>query len=417
MALYELKMPKTGESVTEGTIMTINVKVGDKVEADDVLFEINTAKVSAEVPSPVDGVVAEVLYEEGDVVHVGEVVIKIETDATATVEVVAEATTQAPEKVEKEASAVVAKDRWYSPVVKALAKQAKISEAELDTLPGTGFEGRLSKKDLVRYIEEKKGAPAPAPAPAPQAAATSTTRIEAQPIARMEGDKVIPMDAVRRVIAERMVQSVQVSPHVTSVVEVDVTNLVRWREEQKDAFKAQEGVSLTYMAPIIEATAKALRAFPRVNASVDGSNIIERRAVNVGMAVSLNDGNLIVPVIHECDRLSLSGLAHKVADLAKKARTNKLGMEDITGGTFTITNYGSFGSLFGTPIINQPEVAILGVGTIEKKPAVLTTPEGDVIAIRHKMYLALAVDHRIIDGALAGQFLSYVKELLENWNR
>lgn len=424
MGLYELKMPKTGESVTEGTIMEFRVQEGDRVEQDDVLFEISTAKVSAEVPSPVDGVIKEILFEEGDVVPVGQVVMKIEVEGEMETEAptpTEEQRTETP-ATESASKSEVPTGRWYSPVVKSLAKQAKISDEELDKIPGTGFEGRLSKKDIMLYIDEKNGLPRPEQRPA---APTATERPQHTPerpqprqapvLEEREGDTIIPMDAVRRVIAERMVESVQISPHVTSVIEVDVTNLVRWREEKKETFKRQEGVSLTYMAPILQATAKALKAFSRVNASVSGHNIVEHRDINIGMAVSMDDGNLIVPVIKGGDRLSISGLAHQVSDLAKKARGNKLSMDDISGGTFTVTNYGSFGSLFGTPIINQPEVAILGVGTIQKKPAVLETPDGDVIAIRHKMYLALAVDHRIIDGALAGQFLSYMAEILENW--
>lgn len=443
MATFEIKMPKLGESITEGTIISWSVKVGDTVEEDDVLFEVSTAKVSAEIPSPVEGKVKQLLFNEGDTVAVGTVVAILEiegegedngaqpetSEATQTKEQVP---APVPEELSKNSQE---EDRWYSPVVLQLAKATGVSQDELDHIPGTGYLGRLSKKDIQTYIDHKnKGTEMPKPKQAPvssmQQTATSTPTITvapptapsmpmtaATPSAPLaQGDEVREMDRVRKIIADHMVLSKKVSPHVTSVIEVDVTRLVNWRKKVKDQFFKQEGINLTYMPAITEATAKALKAYPLVNSSVDGYNIILKKPINIGIAVSLNDGNLIVPVIHDADKLNLSGLASQIDTLAAKARENKLAPDSIQGGTFTITNFGTFKSLFGTPIINQPQVAILAVGYIEKKPAVVETPEGDTIAIRHKMYLSLSYDHRIVDGALAGAFLRSIADELENWN-
>ena len=310
-------------------------------------------------------------------------------------------------------------ERWYSPVVLERAKAAKVSQEELDKIQGTGFGGRVSKADIVRYIEQKKGAPAPTPRAerAAASAPTSTARPQVAAPAVPVGpeDRVIPMDPIRRIIADRMVQSVQVAPHVTSFLKADITDLVKWREAEKDSFKKREGYSLTYMSPVIEAVARALKDFPRINAAVDGYNIIERKHVNVGMAVALPDGNLVVPVIRDADKLSLAGIAEQVARLADKSRKGQLTPDEMSGGTFTISNYGSSGTLFGTPIINQPESAILGIGAIEKEPTILETPAGDVIAVRHKIYLSFSYDHRIIDGMLGGAFLQAVARYLEEW--
>ena len=306
-------------------------------------------------------------------------------------------------------------ERWYSPVVLQLAREARILQEELDRIPGTGYQGRLSKKDIKQYIIQKQNGAAgvaaakPAVAAVPQSSPVTATSVA-------EGIEVKEMDRVRRMIADHMVMSKHTSPHVTTLVEVDMTKLVKWREKNKEAFFKREGVKLTYMPAITEATAKALVAYPQVNVSVEGYNILFKKHINVGIAVSQNDGNLIVPVVHDADRLNLSGLAIAIDGLAAKARINKLMPDDIAGGTFTITNFGTFKSLFGTPIINQPQVAILGVGVIEKKPAVMETPEGDVIAIRHKMYLSLSYDHRVVDGSLGGNFLYFIKNYLENWN-
>lgn len=431
MATFEIKMPKLGESITEGTIISWSVKVGDTVEEDDVLFEVSTAKVSAEIPSPVEGKVKQLLFNEGDTVAVGTVVAILEIEGEGEDNGAQPETSEAtqpkeqvpapvPEELSKNSQE---EDRWYSPVVLQLAKAAGVSQDELDHIPGTGYLGRLSKKDIQTYIDHKnKGTEMPKPKQAPvssmQQTATSTPTITvAPPTAPLaQGDEVREMDRVRKIIADHMVLSKKVSPHVTSVIEVDVTRLVNWRKKVKDQFFKQEGINLTYMPAITEATAKALKAYPLVNSSVDGYNIILKKPINIGIAVSLNDGNLIVPVIHDADKLNLSGLASQIDTLAAKARKNKLTPDSIQGGTFTITNFGTFKSLFGTPIINQPQVAILAVGYIEKKPAVVETPEGDTIAIRHKMYLSLSYDHRIVDGALAGAFLRSIADELENWN-
>lgn len=451
MSKFEIKMPKLGESITEGTIVSWSVKVGDMIQEDDVLFEVNTAKVSAEIPSPVAGKVVEILYKEGDTVAVGTVVAIIDLDGEESFGTepvnVSETSPSSAETAKNESANTASKpvvaeeERWYSPVVIQLAREAKIPKEELDAIQGTGYEGRLSKKDIKDYIEKKKRGGSVEPKPASAAPAASkpsvavsseqaspkvapATSAAAQPAATlskssapvaMPGVEVKEMDRVRRIIADHMVMSKKVSPHVTNVVEVDVTKLVRWREKNKDAFFRREGVKLTYMPVITEAVAKALAAYPQVNVSVDGYNILFKKHINVGIAVSLNDGNLIVPVVHDADHLNLNGLAVAIDSLALKARDNKLMPEDIDGGTFTITNFGTFKSLFGTPIINQPQVAILGVGYIEKKPAVVETLEGDTIAIRHKMYLSLSYDHRVVDGMLGGNFLHFIADYLENW--
>lgn len=445
MSKFEIKMPKLGESITEGTIISWSVKVGDTIKEDDVLFEVNTAKVSAEIPSPVDGKILEILFKEGDTVAVGTVVAivqlegeeevapaeapspsKPEEQSTPAAKPVENTPSAAPVQVKDEKVTKGTEEKWYSPVVLQKAREARINQDELNTIPGTGYLGRLSKRDIEKYIENKgKGIPASAPASKPvekekavstPAATQQDNAPKAAPVSVAAGDEVIAMDPIRRIIADRMTASKKISPHVTNVIEVDVTKLVRWREQHKDEFKKREGISLTYMPAIAEAAAKALKDYPRVNSSVDGYNIIEKKHINVGVAVSLSDGNLIVPVVKDADKLSLSGLASAINTMADKARRNKLMPDEIQGGTFTITNFGSFKSIFGTPIINQPEVAILGVGIIEKKPAVVETPEGDVIAIRHKMYLSLSYDHRVIDGMLGGNFLYRIAEYLENWN-
>lgn len=448
MQRFEIKMPKLGESITEGTIISWSVKVGDIVNEDDVLFEVNTAKVSAEIPSPVAGKVVEILFKEGDTVAVGTIVAIVDIGAEGDEEAAPETTSSPAEEVKVVAAPVSTEvpkakgiksedERWYSPVVLQLAREAKIQKEELEELSGTGYQGRLSKKDIKHYIAQKQKGVAAAPKATQQTASTEALKplsaaqapVVAQPVsvpsapvavvssasAASPGVEVKEMDRVRKMIADHMVMSKHTSPHVTNVVEVDVTRLVQWREKNKAAFQQREGIKLTYMPAITEATAKALVAYPQVNVSIEGYNILYKKHINVGIAVSQNDGNLIVPVIHDADRLNLSGLAVSIDTLAAKARINKLMPDDISGGTFTITNFGTFKSLFGTPIINQPQVAILGVGVIEKRPAVIETPEGDVIAIRHKMYLSLSYDHRVVDGSLGGNFLYFIKNYLENW--
>lgn len=455
MSRFEIKMPKLGESITEGTIISWSVQVGDIIKEDDVLFEVNTAKVSAEIPSPVEGKVVEILFKEGDTVAVGTVVAIVDIggensededsvealQSSATDESVAVVSKAASEETPQVKAVKSEEERWYSPVVLQLAREAGIQPKELDTIPGTGYQGRVSKKDIKSYIVRKqsggtitaqpavKPSPQPVASVAPQPVATAPAQSSAEPTVTSEVQRTTPasgtfsaegvevkeMDRVRKVIADHMVMSKHTSPHVTNVVEVDVTKLVKWRDKNKDAFFRREGVKLTYMPAITEAVAKALAAYPQVNVSVEGYNILFKKHINVGIAVSLNDGNLIVPVVRDADRLNLNGLAVAIDSLALKARDNKLIPDDISGGTFTITNFGTFKSLFGTPIINQPQVAILGVGYIEKKPAVIETPEGDVIAIRHKMYLSLSYDHRVVDGSLGGNFLYFIKDYLENW--
>ena len=455
MSRFEIKMPKLGESITEGTIISWSVQVGDIIKEDDVLFEVNTAKVSAEIPSPVEGKVVEILFKEGDTVAVGTVVAIVDIggensededsvealQSSATDESVAVVSKAASEETPQVKAVKSEEERWYSPVVLQLAREAGIQPKELDTIPGTGYQGRVSKKDIKSYIVRKqsggtitaqpavKPSPQPVASVAPQPVTTAPAQSSAKPAATPEVQRTTPasgtfsaegvevkeMDRVRKVIADHMVMSKHTSPHVTNVVEVDVTKLVKWRDKNKDAFFRREGVKLTYMPAITEAVAKALAAYPQVNVSVEGYNILFKKHINVGIAVSLNDGNLIVPVVRDADRLNLNGLAVAIDSLALKARDNKLMPDDISGGTFTITNFGTFKSLFGTPIINQPQVAILGVGYIEKKPAVIETPEGDTIAIRHKMYLSLSYDHRVVDGSLGGNFLYFIKDYLENW--
>ena len=455
MATFEIKMPKLGESITEGTIISWSVKTGDSINEDDVLFEVSTAKVSAEIPSPVTGKVLEILFQEGDTVAVGTTVAIIglegsedDTDNDTAVH------TDIPEKESIEtpandknipsatpvpkAQAVTEDERWYSPVVLQMARDANLSQDELDRIPGTGYMGRLSKKDMKDYLSgkrdatmitqsqpasqtvtESKLAPASQTKPAqtsPAPSAPASQVISSAPVSAGSEDKVMEMDRVGKIIADHMVMSKNVSPHVTTVVEVDVTKLVQWRSRNKETFRKREGISLTYMPAITEATAKALSEFPQVNASVNGYQIILKKHINVGIAVSLDDGNLIVPVVRDADKLNLNGLAVAIDTLANKARDNKLAPDDIQGGTFTITNFGTFKNLFATPIINQPQVAILGVGYIEKKPAVIETPEGDTIGIRHKMYLSLSYDHRLINGALGGAFLRRIADYLENWS-
>lgn len=407
MATFEIKMPKPGESITEGTIMSWSVKEGDMVKEDDILFEVSTAKVSVEIPSPVAGKVIQILFKENDTVAVGTTVAIIalegsEDEVVAPPEKAAEPSVAPPAPVQQAG-------RWYSPVVLNIAKGANIAQEELDNIPGTGYLGRLSKNDIKSYIERKRDSRA---TPTPATPSAHTVPAPSVPVGI--DDEVTEMGRVGRIVADHMVMSKNVSPHVTAFVEVDVTKLVQWRNRTKEAFLKREGITLTFMPSITEATAKALADFPQVNVSVDGYKIIHRKHINIGIAVSLQDGNLIVPVVHDAGKLNISGLAHAIDTLANKARDNKLSPDDIQGGTFTITNFGTFKNLFGTPIINQPQVAILGVGYIEKKPAVIETPEGDTLGIRHKMFLSLSYDHRVINGALGGEFLRRIADYLEN---
>ncbi|GAT63550.1 dihydrolipoamide acetyltransferase family protein [Paludibacter jiangxiensis] len=414
MTTFDIKMPKLGESITEGTIVAWSVKVGDAVKEDDILFEVTTAKVNAEIPSPVEGTVLKILFSEGDTVSVGTVVMvmQIEGESTGEQDTSSDTSSAAIETAPVETK----EEKWYSPVVLRLANEANIPMDELDKIQGSGYLGRLSKKDIQRYITQKKdGVTAPAVTVAKKPEPVVEDRVQPQVVSSNE-DQIVEMDAVRRIIADHMVLSKKTSPHVTTFVEVDVTKLVEWRKRNKDSFLKHEGISLTYMPAIVEAATKALIAYPQVNASVEGYRMILKKHINIGIAVALDDGNLVVPVVHDADKLSISGLAHTMDSLAANARANKLKIDDIQGGTFTITNFGTFKNIAGTPIINQPQVAILGIGYIVKKPAVLETADGDVIAIRHKMILSLSYDHRIVNGALGGKFLLHIAEYLENWD-
>lgn len=433
MSTFEIKMPKLGESVEEATITRWFVKEGDWVEEDQPLLEIATDKVDSEIPSPVAGQVAKILYPVDSKVAVGLPIAIIDLEGkgsvetstsvvasaeqakvAAPVEQKAAATTEANEKVENQQKG----SRFYSPLVRSIARQENISINELERIEGSGKNGRVRKQDVLQYLQNRTSQPtsqpsAPVTAPEPQPAQRATQTVT---ISASAEDEIIEMDRMRRLIADHMVMSKQVSPHVTNVLEADVTSLVMWREKVKDAFEKREGTKLTFMPAFIEATAKALKDFPMVNASVDGYKIVLKKRINIGIAVALPSGNLIVPVIKDADKKSLLGLAADLNLQAENARKNKLSPDDIQGGTFTITNFGTFKNLYGTPIINQPQVAILATGMIQKKPSVLETPAGDVIAIRHKMYLALTYDHRIIDGALGGAFLRRIADYLEQWD-
>ncbi|MFA9391362.1 MAG: dihydrolipoamide acetyltransferase family protein [Prolixibacteraceae bacterium] len=423
MSEFKVLMPKMGESVQEATITKWFVKEGDKIEEDDLLFEIATEKVDSEIPSPVDGVISRILFAVDAVVPVGEIVAYIKTEdegdedtipeeiATESVATEEVLTHHAAPK-EKKSDDIVA-TRFYSPLVRSIAAQENISMAELESIEGSGAKGRVQKNDILDYLKSKTEIVKPkqpdTSIPIPPSAPKVHVSIGAE-------DQIIEMDRVRKLIAEHMVNSVKVAPHVTSVVEADVTNLVLWRTKVKDEFQRKYGQKITYMPIFTEAVATALREFPMVNASVDGDKIILRGKVNVGIAVSKPDGNLIVPVIRDADQKNLIGLTSALNDLANRARINKLTPDEISGGTFSITNFGSFRNIIGTPIISQPQVAILATGSIEKKPAVIETPTGDVIAIRHKMFLSLSYDHRIVDGALGGAFLRRIADLLEEFD-
>jgi len=431
MTNFEIIMPKMGESVIEATIIRWLKKEGEIIKEDDPICEIATDKVDSEIPSPVEGVLKKILFAENDVVPVGAVIAIIDMgdeDAgepgadkpekpAEKKEVVTETTAQPVETQALPVDEQVTSTRFYSPLVKSIAKEENISVAELETIPGSGKNGRLTKDDLLQYIKNRQQPVVQPPAVSkPEVPKAVTSPATLPPVTVSGDDEVFEMDRMRRLIADHMVQSVHTSPHVTSFIEVDVTNVVKWRESIKDSFLKREGEKITYMPIFIEATAKALKEFPNVNASVDGYKVIRRKKINIGMATALPNGNLIVPVIKNADQKNLVGLAKDVNSLANKARNSKLDPDDIQGGTFTITNFGTFDSITGTPIINQPQVAILGIGAIKKKPVVLETKDGDVIAVRHMMILSLSYDHRIVDGALGGMFIRRIAQLLENFN-
>ena len=429
MANFELVMPKLGESIIEATIVRWHKKEGDQVVEDESIADLATDKVDSEIPSPVEGIVTKLFYKEGDVVPVGKIIAIINMggdEATAPAEPEAKSEPAATEvKAEVQPAAttvqvvetVVDSDRFYSPLVRSIAKEENISLSELENVSGSGKDNRLTKQDILDYIQKRGSKPTAQPVSAPAAApAAEQPKAQALAVTSSTGDVIIEMDRMRRLIADHMVMSKQVSPHVTSFIEVDVTNIVRWREKIKDSFAKREGQKITYTPLFVEAAAKALREFPNVNASIDGYKIIQRKAINIGMAAALPDGNLIVPVIKNADQKNLLGIVKDVNDLADRARKNKLNPDDIAGGTFTITNFGSFDSLTGVPVINQPQVAILGIGAIKKRPWVLETADGDVIAIRSICMLSLSYDHRLVDGGLAGQFIKRIQQILEGFD-
>jgi 2-oxoglutarate dehydrogenase E2 component (dihydrolipoamide succinyltransferase) len=428
MALVELIMPKMGESIMEATILTWLKKPGDKIEQDESVLEVATDKVDTEVPSIHAGILKEILAKEGDVVKVGNPIAIITTDAAANDAPTAPAAkvqeTPTPVKETAPAStqgsngayAVVdfkSANRFYSPLVKNIAKEESIPVAELETIPGSGLEGRVTKKDILAYVQNRKlGKSIQIPSARP--AATSSTPLV--PASISAGDEIIEMDRMRKMIAERMVDSKRTSPHVTSFVEADVTNIVFWRNKWKNDFQKREGDALTFTPIFIEAVVQAIKDYPMINIQVDGDRIIKKKDINIGMAVALPSGNLIVPVIKNADQLNLTGLAKVVNDLAKRARENKLKPDELSGGTFTVSNVGSFGNVMGTPIIMQPQVGILALGAVQKKPAVIETPYGDAIAIRHKMFLSHSYDHRVVDGSLGGMLVRRVADYLERFD-
>ncbi len=444
MAQVELIMPKMGESVAEATIIKWLKEEGDSIELEESVLEIATDKVDSEVPSPSEGVLMKKLFNEDDVVKVGDAIAIIETEGGGETSgsgsdnaslngaeshepkedkspAVAEA--QKMMSSATEATGDIARNsngRFYSPLVRNIAKEENISQQELDAIEGSGAEGRVTKHDILNYLDNRGNTAPPkkeTPVDKAPAQATSSTPVKTPaPVSLNSGDEIIEMDRMRKMIAEHMVMSKHTSPHVTSFVEADVTNLVNWRNKVKGEFQSREGEKITFTPLFIEALVRAIKDFPMINVSVNGNSIIKRKNINIGMAAALPSGNLIVPVIKNADQLNLVGLTRQVNDLASRARENKLKPDEIQGGTFTLTNVGTFGNVMGTPIINQPQVAIMAAGSINKKPAVIETPEGDFIGIRHKMFLSHSYDHRVVDGALGGQFVRRVADYLESFD-
>jgi len=437
MAKVDLIMPKMGESIMEATIIKWVKNVGDTVDLDETILEIATDKVDSEIPSPLAGKVVEILYKEDDVVEVGKVIAVIATEgeevaaspavaepaksepATPAPAEAAKYVPFVPEAAPAESAPVtnIAGGRFYSPLVKNIAKQENISQAQLDSIPGSGAKGRVTKKDLLNYISNG-GAQTQTVAPTqPKQSTPAKAAAPSKPATTISGgDEIVVMDRMRKLISDHMVMSKHTSPHVTSFVEADVTEIVNWRNKVKGTFQKNHGQKITFTPIFMEAVTKAIRDFPLINVSVDGNNIIIKKDINIGMAAALPSGNLIVPVIRNADQLNLIGLTKSVNDLATRARNNNLKPDEVQGGTFTLTNVGTFGNVMGTPIINQPQVAILAVGAIRKRPAVLETEHGDVIAIRQMMFLSLSYDHRVVDGFLGGSFLKRVADYLENFD-
>jgi len=448
MAQFELILPKMGESVAEATVTNWLKNVGDVIDAEESVVEVATDKVDSEVPSPVSGTLVKILVDVNGVAEVGSPIAIIEVEGEGSGTTASAAPEVAPEpavavaEIEAQVAAAAAtvsapvpsgpiaknsNGRFYSPLVRSMAKEEGIGQAELDQISGSGKEGRVTKKDIVAYLEAGRKATAPAAAsqtpaasPAPTAPVSAAPAVAPKPSAPAmkigEGDEIIEMDRMRKLIADHMVNSVHTSPHVTSFVEADMTKVVLWRNRMKNEFQKKHGEKITFTPIIMEAIVKAIQDFPMINISIEGNNIIKHGRINVGMAAALPSGNLIVPVVKNADQLSLLGLTKAVNDLANRARNNQLKPDEISGGTYTLTNVGTFGNVMGTPIINQPQVAIMAAGAIVKKPAVVETPEGDVIAVRHKMFLSHSYDHRAVDGALGGMFVKRVAEYLESWD-
>jgi len=435
MAKFELKLPKMGESVAEATVTNWLKNVGDTIEMDEAVLEIATDKVDSEVPSEVAGILVEILFNVNDVVRVGETIAIIETEAnvsqsstTVSGEIekpIAVAQVEKTMEIVKESITQLdfsASEKFFSPLVKNIAKEEGISLSELESISGSGKDGRVNKEDVLNYIKNKGSQTSVQSAvesvqsksePQPVAQKPKPETSNSQPVSLNGGDEIIEMDRMRKLISGYMVASVQTSAHVQSFIEVDVTNIVKWREKVKNTFEKREGEKLTFTPIFMEAVAKAIKDFPGMNISVDGDFIIKRKNINLGMAAALPNGNLIVPVIKNADQLNLVGMAKAVNDLGNRAKAGKLKPDDTQGGTYTVTNVGTFGSVFGTPIINQPQVGILALGAIRKVPAVIETPEGDFIGIRQKMFLSHSYDHRVVDGALGGSFVKRVAEYLE----
>jgi 2-oxoglutarate dehydrogenase E2 component (dihydrolipoamide succinyltransferase) len=455
MALVDLVMPKLGESIMEATILKWTKKVGEQIKQDETLLEIATDKVDSEVPSTAEGTVQEVLFKENDVVPIGTVIARIETASNGVAAHTSEPEQEqfqprqfTPAEDEQAAEEVPfvstpaattnsgTNNKFYSPLVLNIANSEGVSMSELEHIPGTGNEGRVTKKDILQFVENKKsgkqGAPQISAAQQPQKADTTVQappaeaaiapapkedkQVEEAYSAPTGNVEIVEMDRMRKMIAKHMVNSKQTSPHVTSFAEADVTNMVMWRNKVKNQFEKQEGTKITFTPLFIECVTKVIKRFPYINCSVDGDRIILKKDINIGMATALPSGNLIVPVIRNADYLNLVGLSKAVNSMADSARNNRLKPDDTAGGTFTLTNVGTFGSLMGTPIINQPQVAILAVGAIKKRPVVLETPEGDAIGIRHMMYLSLSYDHRVVDGSIGASFLTEVAKEFENWD-
>ena len=434
MADFELIMPKMGESIAEATIIKWTKNEGDTIAADETVLEIATDKVDSEVPTPKGGILKKKLFKDGDVVAVNATIAIIElqgSDSVAAPKAESKAPVAAPPKtvvaeVEKTVAAaqqVVAKvensngSRFYSPLVLNIAREENVSMGELENVAGTGNEGRVTKRDILAYVQNRGNVTIAPKVEVKQPAVQQPVSVpQPSKVTMMNGDEIIEMDRMRKLIADHMVMSKHTSPHVTSFVEADVTNMVLWRNKAKGVYEKRENQKITFTPMFIECVVKAIKDFPMINISVDGTNIIKRKNINIGMASALPSGNLIVPVIKNADNMNLTGLTKSVNDLANRARTNKLSPDDIQGGTFTLTNVGGFGNLMGTPIINQPQVAILATGSIKKKPCVLETAEGDVIAIRHMMFLSLSYDHRVVDGSLGGSFLRRVADYMEQWS-